>query len=114
MTGLTSLTMEVERSIEDAQVVGFDSFLSTQGTATVTHEFLRNVLLEGDVGYTENTYHGFSDRTDHVLEAGAGVRYLINRNLYSDLTYGWSHRMSNLAGQDYVEHTAMAKVGARF
>ncbi len=46
----------------------------------VQHELLRNVLLNATADYTRDDFEG-TGRTDNVFGLGAGVSYLLNRNL---------------------------------
>ena len=60
----------------------------------VQHELLRNVLLNGTLDYTRDDFQG-TGRTDNVYGAGAGVSYLLNRNLTLDATYRFTKRDSD-------------------
>ena len=56
-------------------------YLASSVAAGVDHELLRNLLLNANAGYENDFFQGVS-RTDAVFSAGAGIRYLLNRNLY--------------------------------
>lgn len=114
VTGLTSVVFEANRSIEETTIAAFNSFKATGGSATVTHELLRNLLLEGRAAFTRDDFQGNGVRQDDIKTAGAGARWLIDRNLYSDLTYDWSHRTSTAAGAGYITHLATLRVGVQF
>jgi hypothetical protein len=114
VTGLTTVVLDASRSIEDSDIVGYDSFIASGGSATVTHELRRNVLLEGDAAYTNNNYRGSAPRQDHLAVVGAGTRYLINRFFYTDVNYSMTHRSSTVEGEGFVDHLVMAKLGVRF
>ena len=49
--------------------------LQNQVGLDVTHELLRNVLLNANARYTRDDFEGTS-RTDNIFDAGAGVSYL--------------------------------------
>jgi hypothetical protein len=83
------------------------------GSATLTHELRRNILLEADAAYSSDDYKGFSKRQDDITSLGTGTRWLINRHLYADLAYSWTHRASSVEQQGYVDHLLMAKLGFR-
>jgi uncharacterized protein (PEP-CTERM system associated) len=69
----------------------------------VNHELLRNVLLNGNVGYIRDDFEGV-DRTDNTLRAGAGVSYLLNRHLSLDAKYDFSTRDSDENDEEYTRN----------
>ena len=113
VTGMTSVVLEADRTIEEAVFSDFNSYNQTGGSATVTHELLRNVLLEGNVAYSHSDFNGSVDRQDDSLSAGLGGRYLINRNLYSDLLYSWERRYSTEESSEYDRNMVTLRVGVR-
>ena len=113
-TTLTTVVLETSRSVEETTLTNYNSFMSTGGSGTVTHELLRNLLIEADTAYSRNDFAGAGSRHDDVMALGTGMRYLFNRNLYSDLGYNWSHRVSTDLGQDYVKHVVTLRLGAQY
>ncbi len=113
VTGLTSLVLETSRTIEETTLAGFNSFKATGGSATLTHELRRNILLEGDFSFTRDDYHGIGERSDDNIAAGGGVRYLINRHLYTDLVYSWNKRMSDDSASDFSKHIVNVRLGVQ-
>lgn len=113
VTGLTSVALEVNRSVEETSVANFNSFMATGGSATVTHELLRNLLVEGDFSFTRNAFQGFGTREDDQVVAGTGVRWLINRNLYADVNYNWQRRLSSAANADFLKHVVALRLGVQ-
>lgn len=114
VTGLTTVALEGNRSIEETTVAGFNSFKATGGSATVTHELLRNLLVEGHAAYTQDAFNGSGSRTDDIVNAGSGARWFLNNHVYTDVDYNWSHRSSNQAAQGYVDHLVMMRVGLQY
>jgi hypothetical protein len=112
VTELTSIQGEFGRTIEETTAGTADSFTSTGGSLTVTHELLRNVILEGNLSYSNYDFNS-DPRQDDIYGAGAGSRYFITRNFYADLTYDYSKRDSNAAGGDYDKHTLLIRFGAQ-
>ena len=98
-TQLTSVSLKAGRSIQDApaSVVGAAPspgyFHSTVGI-NVDHELLRNLLLNGHFIYANDDFQGIN-RTDSDYLAGAGAKYLLNRNLYLGASYTYEHRDSS-------------------
>ncbi len=113
VTGLTSVVLEADRTIEETTHTGYNSFFSTGGSATVTHELLRNVLVEANFAFTRNDFNGTGTRQDDVINAGLGGRYLINRNLYTDLLYSWERRYSTDDGSKYLRNMGTVRLGVR-
>ncbi len=113
VTGLTSVVFEVNRTIETTTLSTYNSYIATGGSATVTHELLRNVLVEGDFSMTRDDFQGEGTRMDTVYSTGGGVRYLINRNFYTDLVYNWTRRNSNEDNVEYGRHLASLRLGMR-
>ncbi|QQR68577.1 MAG: outer membrane beta-barrel protein [Alphaproteobacteria bacterium] len=120
ITGLTSLTFEVERSIEETTAGGvtnplaYSSFLSTGGSATVTHELMRDLLLESNVSVTRNDFEGgVTDRADDTVGVGAGARYFFNRNFHADLNYDFATRDSDVPTARFDRHMVGVRLGAQ-
>jgi hypothetical protein len=113
VTGLTSVVFEADRTIEEAVFGDFNSYYQTGGSVTLTHELRRNILLEGNVAYSHADFNGSSDREDDSVSTGLGGRYLINRNLYSDLLYSWERRYSTEDTSEYDRNMVTLRIGVR-
>lgn len=114
VTGLTSLALEMNRSFEVTTLADYSSYIATGGSATLTHELRRNILLEANVGVTRSDFKGFGDRSDDQITTGLGTRYLINRNLYTDLLYNWDARTSNERTAEFTRNMVTLRVGVRY
>lgn len=110
---LTSIEGKAQRSIEESTIGPASSFLASEGSVTLSHELLRNVVLQLSVLYDAIDYQDFP-RHDDLYNIGAGGRYYINHNLYSDLTYGYQRLTSDAAGADYEAHTIFLRLGAQY
>lgn len=116
VTRLTSVIFTAEADIKETTVdfegdeasARFDKGFSVD----VTHELLRNVLLNGNADYTRSDFEGTS-RSDDIFGLGAGVSYLINRNLSLDATYRWSKRESDDGDAEYTRNIVLVGVTAR-
>ena len=113
VTGLTSLALEASRSIEETSLTGYNGFLRTGTSVTVTHELLRNVIVEADSSLSRDDYAGTASRHDTNWGAGAGTRWLINRSLYTDLDYNWTRRNPSDATPGYVDNLVSLRLGVR-
>lgn len=96
-TQLTTVTFTGARTIEDSAIIGSGGFVSTNMAVQIDHEFMRNVILSGQVSYGNDDYDGI-DRTDDRLGVNASATYLINRHLGASLTV--SHYEQNSDGAD--------------
>jgi hypothetical protein len=89
------------------------SYLATTVTGDVDHELLRNLILNASAGYENDSYLGIS-RTDNILSVGAGIKYLINRNLYLGGSYGYLQRNSTVTGSSYTQSILMVRLSTQF
>jgi hypothetical protein len=89
------------------------SYLASTVAGNVDHELLRNLLLNASAGYENDAYLGIS-RTDNILSFGAGIKYLLNRNLYLGGSYGFQQRNSTFAGSSYTQNILMVRLSTQF
>ena len=75
----------------------------TKSTLSVDHELLRNMIVSGEVKYTNNDYVGI-DRKDKEPGLKLAVDYKLFRNLYSEFSYNYAGRNSTAANADYRQH----------
>ncbi|MFN3523123.1 MAG: outer membrane beta-barrel protein [Phenylobacterium sp.] len=87
-TQLTTVTGNVSRVVEDSVVIGAGGFLSTTASLQVDHEFMRNVILTGQVSYASDDFEGVDRKDDRWLGALSGT-YLLNRYVGVGLTYSY-------------------------
>ena len=116
VTRLTTLTLNGVRSfIPTNPTIGTigSGYLASVVTLTGDHEMLRNLLLKVNAGYENDSYQGVA-RTDNIFTAGAGVRYLLNRNLFLGGTYTYQRRTSSATGGDYIQNVLMLRLGTQF
>ena len=93
-TGLTTLTGVAARSIQDSASEATAGLTESRLTLRVDHELFRNVLLRGSAGYALDEYaHSTSSQT--LYTAGAGVTYLVNRNIQVSANYDFASRRSS-------------------
>ncbi len=100
LTPLTTVTFNAASTVEETTSVGASGYLSQTGGIRIDHELLRNLLLNGEVSYTNSKYEGI-ERTDNTLSAGLGFDYLVNRNFTLGLGYNYTDRKSDAAAADY-------------
>ena len=87
-TGLTTVIVTANRTVNDAVDPIAISILQTNASVEVDHELLRNLVLRGRIGYESDTFKG-ENRTDHRPTATLGANYLFNRHIVASLTYNF-------------------------
>ena len=111
-TTLTTLTLSgsgdfVPTTVDDAA----GNFRSTIGVR-VDHEVLRNFLIGGRFAYTRDRFDRI-DRTDNVIDVGANLTYLINRNFSVGAAYGFTDRSSDLETEEFSRNRVTVSLTAR-
>ncbi len=119
-TQLTTVTVSAARSVEDAAIPGSSGYLSTNYSAMVDHELMRNVILSGQVTYGKDDYRGTIkptlitsrdlDREDKRLAAGVSATYLLNH--HAGVTVGYTYTDQKSSGLDKAFDFKVNKVGA--
>jgi hypothetical protein len=90
-----------------------NGYLASIVTANGDHELLRNLLVNVNASYENDSFQGTS-RTDNVFTAGAGLRYLVNRYLFLGGTFAYQQRSSSLAGASFTQNIVMLRLGTQF
>jgi hypothetical protein len=116
VTRLTTLTFTGLRTfIPSNPTIGATGagYLASIFTVTADHELLRYLLLNLSAGYENDSFQSVA-RTDNVFSAGAGFRYLVNRNLFFGGTYSVVQRNSSAPGLSYTQNILMLRFGTQF
>jgi hypothetical protein len=88
-------------------------YLASTFTVNADHELLRNLLLNLNAHFENDSFQGIT-RTDNVFTAGGGLTYLINRNLFLGGSFSYYQRSSTAAGSSYSQNVLTLRVGTRF
>lgn len=109
VTELVTLHFTAARLLTDTTIAGASSEDERSGRASFDYELLRDLILQGNAGYEDDIFDG-ATRQDHIVTAGFGVKYLLNRhvNLYADYTH--AERDSNAAGNDFADNLVTAGI----
>jgi hypothetical protein len=99
-TVILELTSEMDETTVEFEDDEADANFENAAELDVTHELLRNLLLNANTRFQRNDFEG-TGRTDHTWSAGAGATYLVNRNLSLDADYRYTNRSSDAAGARY-------------
>jgi hypothetical protein len=90
-----------------------NGYLSTTITVNADHELLRNLLLNFNTTYINYSFQGIT-RTDNSFTGGAGLRYLINRNLFLGGLFSYQRYISTASGSSFTQNILMLRVGTQF
>ena len=121
-TKLTTVLARVGRDVAETTQQGVAGVLSTTASLSAEHELYRNVLLKvgGNVG--QMGYQGYDvtstasayNRNDLMYGGTASAKYLLNRNLSTDLAYTYSTRDSNYVNSSFVLNQLMLNLRGQF
>ena len=110
-TQLTTVTFNVARTIEESIRQDAVSYLRTTAGIRVDHEYLRNVLLGGELRADRREYGGSqgSTATDGVVQLNS--RWLLNRSLSLVGTYAYTPRLeASGTGPTYDRHLVQLRL----
>ena len=99
-TQLTTISISGERTAAPAAVSGSPGGISLDGSITVDHELLRNLILSAGAGAGQVQYRNFAinnvftNRTDVSYSGTLGATYLMNRLVAWDLAYSYTNYSS--------------------
>lgn len=96
-TQLTTITASGARTVQDSDILGAGPYLSSNYTAQLDHELLRNLILSGSFTIGNDVYQGY-DRTDNRYIVTAGGTYLLTRTIGLNLKY--SHFIQDSSGAE--------------
>lgn len=115
---LTTITVAGSRTIEESGIPGTAGYLSTNLSARVDHELMRNVIISAGVNRGTDEYSGRNiaaarafDREDTRTGLELSGTYLFNRNL--GLTVGYNHTNQETSGRDAPGDFTVNRIGAK-
>ncbi|MGH6943905.1 MAG: outer membrane beta-barrel protein, partial [Geminicoccaceae bacterium] len=111
-TRLTTVDLTGSGDFEPTTTTGAESRFRNAAGIQVNHELLRNVRLNGRLGYIRDDFRG-TDRVDDTVRAGAGASYLINRNFSLDAGYTFTNRWSDDSDEEFTNHVIRLGVTAQ-
>lgn len=94
-TQLTTVTLNVDRRIQDAAVNVSAGYVTTGGSVQIDHELRRYLILSAVGSYSRDEYRGIN-RNDDRWSTGVKANYLINR--IAGLSLGYVHSSQHSAG----------------
>jgi hypothetical protein len=97
-TDLTTVTLKVNRFVQDSAIQTSAGYVDTGAVASVDHELRYNVILSGMFSYNHDDYQGV-DRADDRWGAGVGVKYLFTREVGLGLNFNHDSQVSSGANR---------------
>lgn len=99
-----------ETTTTDASGNAASAILQSNVGFAVDHELLRTLVLSTEFNYLNSDFEGIS-REDEVFDFELGARYFLNRNIYANVVYGLTRRLSDDDGNgapgtnDFLENS---------
>jgi len=97
-TELTTVTVKVNRLVQDSAIQTSAGYVDTGGQVEVDHELRYNVILSGLFSYNHDSYQGL-DRQDDRWTAGIGAKYLFTREVGLGLNFNHDSQVSGGANR---------------
>jgi hypothetical protein len=97
-TELTTVTLKVNRLVQDSAIQTSAGYVDTGGSIEVDHELRYNVILSGLFSYNHDAYQGL-DRTDERWTGGIGAKYLFTREVGLGLNFNHDSQVSSGANR---------------
>lgn len=101
ITQLTTLNFSAGRSIFDPGLVQTSGAVRTNVSARADHELRRNILVSGEVAFTNFEFENFA-RSDDRWSLRTSATWKVNRNLWLDGSYRLTDQSSTV--QDFTEN----------
>ena len=102
-TELFTVHLTASRTVADTTFAGTSALDSRQGGISFDWEVARNIIVQGNFGYTDMKFTGIT-RDDQITDAGIGAKYLLNRYMSADVKYRFERRSTNVTGQNYNDN----------
>ena len=108
-TELITVHFSTARLLTNTTLSGASSEDQRNIRASFDYELLRNLILQGNVGYENDIFDGIS-RRDHITTAGFTAKYLINQNMSLYADYSHAGRDSNSTTGQFSDNLGTAGV----
>ena len=109
VTPLTTVKLGASRRPEETTVDNASSVETTEVHLSADHELLRSLLLNAAASYQRDEFEGTS-RDDDTIKVGVGATYLVNRYVHLNVSYNFTTRDSDAAGESYDRNAARIEV----
>jgi hypothetical protein len=110
---LTTVSLTGARTVEDSGITGVSGYLSSNISAQVDHELLRNVILSAQASYGDDEYKGIA-REDKRTTVGVSGTYLLNHNVGLTASYNHFDQDSTRAASNFKVDKVMVGLTLQF
>lgn len=96
ITDLTTVSLDVDRTVQETIDPLFSGYISTTSILNMDHELKRNLVLNLSLYFRDDDYVGISPakRNDRTYDVITGSTYKMNQNLHLSLQYHYMQRVS--------------------
>lgn len=113
VTRLTTIRGGFERVVAETSIEGASHRVISSAYGAVAHELRRNVVLEGAIGLSNDEFQGLR-REDDQFTVGAGVEWLVNRNVAVESQYRFTTEDSTAPDNSYDLHQVLVSLKYTF
>lgn len=119
-TRLTSVGARISSDIQETTYKYSSGYLRTLYSVRANHELTRFLQLSGQVSYSDNDYQlipgapADARTEDKIWQAGVGLNYFVNRNIFLSLSYTYDHLTSNVVDDDYDVNRVWATLSLEY
>ncbi len=111
-TGLTTVTLGVDRTVEETTQANISGKLKTSYTAGLDWEARYNVIVSPSAAYATEDFRG-GTRRDERLDLDLRLRWLIHENFYAQAQASRAHKTSNETGTGFLNHRLFLTMGVQ-
>jgi hypothetical protein len=110
-TQLTTVTLNLRREVEDANIVGSSGYFANAASLRIDHELLRSLILSVGGEYQSDDYIDLAGRL-RIFRVQGSAKYMLSNWIGINAEARYAKRDSNLPqiGADIAERRAMIGV----
>lgn len=112
-TQLTTVTLNLRREVEDANIIGSSAFFANEATLRVDHELLRSLILSASAEYQVDDYFALPG-TVKIFRAQGGGKYMLGRSIGLTADVRYAKRSSTVPGINTNISERRAMIGILF
>ena len=113
MTPTTTLSMDLDRSLEETTITDSSGYLNTALSGNITHAVSHDLSLHASLTQQWSHYNSY-DRKDTYVGGGAGVKYYLTNAIYTAADYQYRQRNSTIDTADYNNNIVYITLGTDF
>jgi len=113
MSPKTTLSMDLDRSLEETTITDSSGYLNTALSANLKHTVSHDLSLNASLMHQWSHYNSY-DRKDTYMGGSAGVKYYLNNAIYTAADYQYRTRNSTTNTADYDNNIVFITLGTDF